>query len=181
MAKFKNPSMIAMAIIMLVSMILPSFVPTRGVAAVEIPRVSQSCANMIQGYVDWANKSANNMVDVQLVGVSVQTRDPNARHRFGFGRWAFARMEAKGNGIEGVLQEYFSDRMDGQQPFARKKTDLTRIHISPKDGVTLTLLSWGNGKAEFRDFSCPRDGFIVITAPDGWETVYTIALVKTYR
>ncbi len=181
MAKFKNSWMVALVIIMIGSVVLPILSPTTGVAAVEIPRVSQSCANMIQEYVDWARKSPNNMVDIQWGGLSIKSRDPNVRNGFGFGRWAPARMEAKGNGIEGVLQEYFSDRMDGQQPFARKKTDWTRINISAKDGVTLTLLSWGNGTVQYRDFSCPRDGFIVITVPDGWETVYTIALVKTYR
>lgn len=146
------------------------------------PATPGTCEVMIADYVSWAQKSYNNMVDSQISGLAVKTRDPNARLNFGFGRWGYARLEAKGSSLSGSYQEFFSDRMNGQrQPFDWKATDWMSVTISPNGGVTLKLDSWGGSTIKVQNMSCTPDGFIVGRIPGSWNTIITISLVKTYR
>lgn len=175
MDKFKDDMTIAIAVVIIGSSILLTLPRVSSVSAKDNAQVSRACADMIQSYVGWAQKSSRNIVRAELVVPTVKSRDPAASAMFT--GWAHGRMEAKGDGIEAVFQEYFSDRTDGYQPFARKKTDWLGVNISARTGVTLML---GDGKATYTDLTCPRDGFIVFKSPTpGWEAVYTIALVKT--
>ena len=178
MDKIKNGLLlIVMTLVIIGSGTLLSLPKTSSVSAKESPQVSKSCADMIQGYVNWAQKSPKNLVYGELVVTSVKSRTPDSPAVFT--GWAPGRMEAKGDGIDGVFQEYFSDRTDGRQPFAHKKSEFVGVNISSSAGVTLTLHSWGNGKATYTDLTCPRDGFIMFKSPTpGWEAVYMIALVK---
>lgn len=142
---------------------------------------SGTCTTMIKNYVSWAQKSPNNMVDSHISSLEIKTRDPNARNNFGFGRWGYARLDAKGNSLSGSYQEFFSDRKNGRQPFSQKATDWTGVSISPSSGVTLKLDSWGGTKIKVQDMSCTTDGFIVGRLAGNWNNVVTISLVKTYR
>ncbi|MEM7134600.1 MAG: hypothetical protein AAF702_50515 [Chloroflexota bacterium] len=141
---------------------------------------AKNCRKMIAEHVEWA-KRGNGMVDSQLVSIAIKNRNPNIRLKFGFGRWGFARLGTQGDSLHGFYQEYFSDRTKGRQPFYWKSDDWLEATISPKNGVTIKLLSWGNATAKLRNLSCTNDGFIIGRWPGRWDQVVTIALVKTYR
>lgn len=141
---------------------------------------SQTCNAMIKDYVNWA-RSSNNMVDSQFSGIAVKTRNPNARHEFGFGRWGFARLDVQGDNLHGYYQEYFSDRTNGRQPFDRQETDWLEVWITPNNGVIMKLLSWNDTVVRLSDLSCTANGFIMGRWPGATEQIVTIALVKTYR
>ncbi|NUM43836.1 MAG: hypothetical protein HUU38_03950 [Anaerolineales bacterium] len=176
-AKF-NQKIRWMVFLVLAVVILTVFTFPTAPAAAAPTGLSSTCKNVIQDYVNWA-KNGDNMVDMQWSGLNVKTTDPNARHEFGYGRWGFARLEDSGNTLHGFIQEYFSDRTKGQQKFYYKSYDWTEISISPKNGVTLHLYSWGNGEVKVTDLSCSSDGFIMFRWP-GTMQMITIVLVKTY-
>ncbi len=144
--------------------------------------LSGTCKAMISDYASWAQKSPNNVVDSQMSGLSIKTRNPNAQLNFGFGRWAFARLEANGDGLSGNYNVLFSDRMNGnKQHFYWKKADMTGVTISPTSGVTLKLYSWGGNTLKLNDLTCTQDGFIIGHHQGNFDDLIIISLVKTYR
>lgn len=144
------------------------------------PQRSLPCDAMIGDYINWA-KQPGHMVDSQGVGLAVKTRDPNARHEHKFGEWMYARLDVRGNTLHGYYQQYFSDRMDGRQPFDKDADDWLEVTMSPGDGITIKLLSWGGGVTKLTNVYCSSDGFMVARLPGQWEHALMFVLVKTYE
>jgi len=87
-------------------------------------------------------------------------------------------MTPHGDGIDnpGIGPQLFSDRRAASQPFDINKPDSLGVEITDTSPVvvTITLQSWGNGKATFTP-ACEDGGFLRGVSPD---VLYLMRLSK---